>query len=76
MEAATKKTNELDPKAQEWLDYHKVRYLSHKERSKYTLMVKEDALAKIDLILKENDNHSVDDFKFLFDALEFIDTCH
>lgn len=37
--------------------------------------MKEDALAKIEVILKDN-NNTKDDFKFLFDTLDLIESAH
>ena len=51
-------------------------YKEHKDLAKQSLQLKEDALAKIDQILKENENHSIRDFQFLLDTIDMVEVAH
>ena len=69
MEAAIHHDSEEGRLEAEWRSFHTEKYKHHKDMGKQTLLTKEDALAKIEHILRVNNTNTLDDFKFFFDAL-------
>ena len=53
----------------EWFKENEVGYKVQKELAQETLVIKEEALGKIQEILKSNVMYTVDDFQILFDCL-------
>lgn len=73
MEAAIK---HVDVEEMQWLRYHTDKYTDHKKKSQEIIKTKEEALVKIDQVLRDSHAHTISDFDFLINTFDLIQYAH